>query len=227
MRNALVDRGWDCVRVFGRDDDVTNAASGVDVCIIATPDRSIRLVADEVRPADAVLVHLSGALGIDVLSPHRAGCVHPLVSLANPTIGAQQLATAWFAVAGDPLATTIADELSGRSFPLDDVDRALYHAAAVIASNHLVALLGQVETLADGLGIPFEVFMPLVRGSVDNVAKLGPQAALTGPAARGDMDTIETHRAALRAGHEGELAAYDALVALAMRLSERDITPEP
>lgn len=219
MRTALVDIGWMCTSVYIRGDDLTAAARDVEACIIATSDSSIASVASQVEPTDAVVVHLSGAVGLEALAPHRAATLHPLVSLANPTMGAQQLRSAWFAVAGDEIAEAIARELSGRFFPIAEDDRARYHAAAAIASNHLVALLGQVDRIAQGLGIPFEVFLPLIEGSVENVANVGPKAALTGPAARGDVDTIDGHRDALREHHPDELAAYDALVELARRLA--------
>ena len=222
LRAALVELGWECATVYRRGDALAAAARDVDVCIIATPDEVIQSVATEIEPDGAVLMHLSGALGLDVLAPHRAAGLHPLVSLVNPMLGAAQLRSAWFAVAGDPIATELAAELSGQSFPVADADRARYHAAAVIASNHFVALLGQVERLAVDLGIPFDVFVPLVQGSLDNVVEVGPAAALTGPAARGDMDTIAAHRAALSEHHPNELAAYDALVERAIRLRGND-----
>ena len=141
------------------------------------------------------------------------------MSLADPISGATQLRSAWFAVAGDNISTVLAEQLSGRHFVISDDDRALYHATAAIASNHLVALLGQVERLAASLSIPFEVFLPLIHGSVGNVSNRGAGAALTGPAARGDVGTIEKHRRALAENQPDELAAYDALVDLATRLA--------
>ena len=118
------------------------------------------------------------------------------------------------------------EALGGRSFVVADDDRAGYHAAACIASNHLVALLGQVERVAAGSGVPLEAFLDLVAATVDNVRTLGPAAALTGPAARGDRDTIGRHRAYLQDRVPDDLAAYDALVALARRLVEpRDGAP--
>lgn len=222
VRIGLVDAGWVCAHTFGRGDDVARAASGVDVCILATPDDAIEPVAKSIEPGAACLVHLSGARGLDVLGDHRAGAVHPLTSLADAESGATRLRSAYFAVAGDPIATEIAEALSGRSFPIADDDRATYHAAAAIASNHVVAVLGQVERLAVGLEIPFEVFMPLVEASIANVAELGPHKALTGPAARGDMGTIEKHREALQASHPEELAGYDALVERAFRLAQTE-----
>lgn len=220
IRIALVESGWVCAQVFGRGDDISQAAADVDVCIIATPDDAIESVANSIEPGEACVVHLSGARGLDVLAGHRAGAVHPLMSLADAESGAQGLRSAYFAVAGDPVATEVADALSGKSFHIADDDRAIYHAAAAIASNHLVAVLGQVERLATGLGVPFEVFMPLVEASIANVAERGPRDALTGPASRGDMGTIEKHRQALAERHPDELAGYDALVERAFWLAQ-------
>ena len=107
------------------------------------------------------------------------------------------------------------DDLDGQAFEVADEHRAEYHAAAVIASNHLVALLGQAERVAAAAGVPLEAYLDLVRATVDNVAELGPAAALTGPAARGDWATIDHHLAVLP---EDEREAYEALVRLARRL---------
>jgi len=112
---------------------------------------------------------------------------------------------------------TVVDALGGQWFTVADDDRAAYHAAACIASNHLVALLGQAERVGAAAGVPREAFLGLVRATVDNVAALGPDRALTGPAARGDIETLDRHRAAL---DPSELPAYDAMVDLARRLVE-------
>ena len=77
-----------------------------------------------------------------------------------------------------------------RPFRVHDAGRVAYHAAATVASNHLVALLGQAARLADAAGVPPAAFFPLVRATLENVETLGPEAALTGPVARGDVDTV-------------------------------------
>jgi predicted short-subunit dehydrogenase-like oxidoreductase (DUF2520 family) len=87
-----------------------------------------------------------------------------------------------------------------------------------VASNHLVALLGQVERLAAGCGVPFEAFAPLVLGSVQNAFSIGPAAALTGPVARGDLATVEQH---LRDLDPAERDAYRTLAREASRLTGR------
>jgi predicted short-subunit dehydrogenase-like oxidoreductase (DUF2520 family) len=185
--------------VLGREDEVTDAADGVDLLVLAVPDDAVAAVAASVTPvASTVIAHLAGSLGLDALEPHvRRAALHPLASLPSPEVGAERLHGAWFAIAGDPLIESVVEALDGRSFEVSDARRAAYHAAAAIASNHLVALLAQVERVAEGAGVPFDAYLDLVRATVENVAALGPIEALTGPAARGDDATIARHLAAL------------------------------
>lgn len=215
---ALTNAGWDVAPMLGRGDDLTGAAAGVDLLVLATPDGEIKGVAAQVEPHETTVVaHLAGARGLEVLAPHpRRAAVHPLVALPNAEVGARRLVGGWFAVAGDPLATEVVRSLKGRSFTVDDADRATYHAAAAIASNHLVALLGQVERLADQVGVPFEAYLDLATDTMANVAELGPRAALTGPAARGDEATIRRHVRGLPAA---ERRAYRGMVDAARRLA--------
>ena len=214
---ALERVGWTVEPMLGRGDDRTNAAQEVDLLVLAVPDPVIAAVAATIEPAaGTVVAHLAGSLGLDVLAGHpRPAALHPLVALPDAETGAARLAGgAWFAVAGDPLVRRVVAELGGHAFTVADEDRTRYHAAAVIASNHLVALLGQVERVAPE-GVPLEAFLALVRGTVDNVATLGPAAALTGPVARGDWAAVERHLAALPVD---ERPAYEAMVAQARRL---------
>ena len=214
--------GWRVAGVLGRDDEAAfaDAAADVDLLVVATPDGAVGSVAAAVEPdptGRCVVAHLAGALDLEVLAPHgRRASIHPLRSL--PTTSSD-LAGAWFAVAGDALAWEVVTELDGRVVEVDEAARTAYHAAAVMASNHLVALLGSVERVAAEAGVPLAAFLDLVRGTVDNVDVLGPAAALTGPAARGDWATVARHRDAIPAD---EVEAYDALTAAAVRLgSER------
>lgn len=214
---ALGRAGWTVEPALGRDDDLRAAARDVDLLVLAVPDPVIAEVADHVEPdGTTVVAHLAGSLGLDVLAGHpRPAALHPLVALPDAETGAARLADgAWFAVAGDPIVEQVVADLGGHAFTVADEDRTRYHAAAVIASNHLVALLGQVERVAPP-GVPLQAFLALARGTVDNVAALGPAAALTGPVARGDWATVERHLAALP---EDERPAYEAMVALARRL---------
>jgi len=219
---------------LGRGDDVTFAAADVDLLVIATPDDQVARVAERVRPVAAtVVLHLSGSLGLDALRAHpRRGSLHPLTPLPTPEVGADRLRSGiTFAVAGDPMTSRMATALGGRPLAVDDAHRTAYHAAASIAANHLVALIGQVERVAAAAGLPLDAFAGLLRSATDDALALGPRQALTGPAARGDWDTVERHRAVLgaMAGHRSERAAYDAMVGLARRLSleATDGSPAP
>jgi predicted short-subunit dehydrogenase-like oxidoreductase (DUF2520 family) len=242
---GLIEQGYDVVAVAGRAPDaastsaaaaclsarpvlVTEAGRGADVVVVATPDRAIEQVlstfAASLEP-NALVVHLAGSRGLDVFAQLReqrpdvrVGALHPLQSFPSTTTGLERLRGAWAAVAGDDEVRGIARELGLRAFELPDRERVRYHAAAVVASNHLVALLGQVERLAKSCGVPFEAFAPLVEASVDNAFRIGPSSALTGPVARGDLGTVEQHLSAL---DPGERDAYRALAREAARLTGR------
>jgi predicted short-subunit dehydrogenase-like oxidoreductase (DUF2520 family) len=242
---GLMGQGWTIVGVGGRAPDapsttfaaaclasrpalVSEVARGAALVLVATPDRAIEQVLLTAEPAiepGALVVHLAGSRGLDVFAPLlelrtglRVGAMHPLQSFPSTTTGLERLEGAWAAVAGDPGVSDIARSLGLRPFDLADSDRGRYHAAAVIASNHLVALLGQVERLASSCAVPFEAFAPLVLASVQNSFALGPAGALTGPVARGDLATVEQH---LRDLDPAERDAYRALAREAARLTGR------
>jgi predicted short-subunit dehydrogenase-like oxidoreductase (DUF2520 family) len=222
LASALADAGCAVLDVLGRDDDLAGAAGGVDVLVLSTPDAAVATVARSVVPvAGTVVAHLSGALGLEVLAPHpRRASLHPLVPLPTPEVGRTRLRSgATFAVAGDPVAIELVHVLGGRALVVDDDDRVAYHAAACIAANHLVALLGQAERVAALAGLPLDALLGLTRAALDDVASLGAAHALTGPAARGDDETVRRHREMLAASAPDELAGYDAGVALARQLA--------
>lgn len=215
---ALGHVGWRTVGMLGRGDDVHDAAGGVDVLVLSTPDDAIGEVAASVRPDEhCVVLHLSGSLGLEVLEPHRRrAALHPLVPLPDSRAAARLEGGIAFAVAGDPLAAEMATQLGGRAVEVTDEHRAAYHAAACIAANHVVALLGQVERVANGAGLELRDFLGLTHAALDDVERLGPQGALTGPAVRGDWETLARHRDAL---DPEERPGYHAGVALALRLA--------
>jgi predicted short-subunit dehydrogenase-like oxidoreductase (DUF2520 family) len=237
---ALVARGWRVVAVAGRRVDapstraaarrfdapaveVADAGTGADLVIVATPDRAIDAVATELAATvreDALVIHLSGARGLEALAalPGRVGALHPLQTIPTVEAGLDRLAGSWCAVAGDAQVRALAEALELHPFELADAERARYHAAACIASNHLVALLEQVRAVAP---VPVEAFFPLVRATVENVAELGPAAALTGPVARGDVATVRAHLEALPI-EEQDL--YRALARAAQRLAGQEST---
>jgi predicted short-subunit dehydrogenase-like oxidoreductase (DUF2520 family) len=219
LATALSRAGWEVMPTLGRADDLTAAAAGTDLLLIATPDHAISEVAHSVKPVErTVVAHLSGSAGLHPLASHRRRAVlHPLVALPDTERGAERLIGAWFGLAeeGDPLVAEVVASLRGRVVHVAETGWARYHAAAVIASNHLVALLGQAERVAASVGAPVEAFLDLARGSLADVAALGARGALTGPVRRGDTATVERHLDALP---PDERAAYLAMVDEAKKL---------
>lgn len=218
---ALGEVGWS-VELLVRGVPLADAAAGVDLVLLCVPDVAVAAVSSEIRPSPEVVVaHCAGALDLDVLDGHpKRASVHPLVSLPSPRIGAARLRSrAWFGIAGDPLVRRMVQDLGGRVVEPPEERRVEYHAAAVVASNHVVALLGQVERIASDLGVPLAAFLELATGSVANAAELGPRGALTGPVARGDWGTVRAHIAAL---DPSERQTYVALALAAARLAGSD-----
>ncbi|MHB8669771.1 MAG: DUF2520 domain-containing protein [Acidimicrobiales bacterium] len=220
-------RRWRIEPVLGRHDELGAAARDVDLLVLAVPDEAVPEVARAVEPVTTTVVaHLAGSLDLDALAPHpHRASLHPLIPLPDPDLGARRLragGTSFAVAAGDAGARAVVEavvaDLAGHAVAVADEDRVLYHAAACMASNHLVALLGQVERVAALAGVPFEAYLELVRATLDNVSALGPAAALTGPVARGDFATVAAHLVALSARAPEELAAYEALAEAARRL---------
>jgi predicted short-subunit dehydrogenase-like oxidoreductase (DUF2520 family) len=219
---ALHGVGWGHVGTMGRDDPLAGLALVADVVVLAVPDDRIAGVAAAIEPGPAAILHLSGAKNLDVLAPHdRRASVHPLMALPDAATGARRLRSGGvFAVAGDPVAIELVEALGGRPIELPAGMRPLYHAAAAVAANHLVALCAQVERLAALAGVPIDAYWDLMRTTLDNVSGAGPLSSLTGPAARGDDSTIALHVSALP---PEERPLYTALATEAARLAGRTL----
>ena len=208
---ALRRAGYDASPVAR--DDRTPAAH---LIFLTVPDGAIAAVAraHSWRPGQWV-VHCSGALGRgELATPDAAGamtgCFHPLQTFPSRTAEPARFAGIALGIeAPEPLGATlegIARDLGSRPFRLEGVDRALYHAAAVVASNHLVALAGAAARLWSLAGLPQqsgrESLAPLMTAAAANVASMELASALTGPVARGDTDTVAKHLAALESAPE-------------------------
>ena len=229
---ALAHSGWEYLGGYGRADDPSDAGAGVEAVFLTVPDDAIASTARAITPTSAVLIHFSGAKTLDVLEPHRRrASVHPLVSLPDPETGAQRLrAGATFAVAGNPLAADLVATLKGKAIEVPEEHRTLYHAAAAIAANHLVTVCAQVERIADHIGVPVDLYWELMDSTMGNVIRVGPDRALTGPAARGDTKTVESHVRALTELGPDEVTLYRVLAEATARLGrtrERASNAEP
>jgi predicted short-subunit dehydrogenase-like oxidoreductase (DUF2520 family) len=182
--------------------------------LLAVPDSAIGEVAAAVAalnlPPEIPVLHASGALSADVLAAlaargHPVGGVHALAAVADPVAGADRLRGATFGVEGEGEARALAERIvrgcGGLALAVPSAGKPLYHAAAVFAANYAVVLLGVAERLMREAGVPPEdaraALAGLAAGAVENVAERGPAAALTGPVARGDAETVRLHLARL------------------------------
>ena len=206
-----------------------------DLMLISTPDDAIAPVAErlaslfnsrKVGPqsvsARRVVLHTSGALAADVLSPLRSagfatGSLHPLVSISDSRIQSDAFRNAFFAIEGDQpamrVARSVVRNLGGQSFSISPDAKALYHAAAVTASGHVVALFDiALEMLARcGLSRPRarQILLPLLESTARNLSSKDPARALTGTFARGDVSTARRHLASIKSHKlRDALAAY-------------------
>jgi len=234
---ALEDAGVPVEGPLGRD---AHPAAGV--VLLCVPDGEIAAAAAALGRAgsrpERLVGHVSGAtpLGALAAAGGQAFGLHPLQTFAGGE-GAEAFAGTGAAIAGSTataLATAreLALALGMEPIAVSDSERAAYHAAASVASNFTVTLQAVAERLAGVAGIaPADaraLLAPLVRQTVDNWAARGPEAALTGPVARGDRATVDRQRAAVDR-HVPELAPlFDELVAATAALARGDVTaPTP
>lgn len=166
-----------------------------DVIVLCVPDRAIAAVATALEPGPWV-GHVSGATPLSSLEPHRQRfSLHPLQTFTTAR-GAEQIDGAWGAVTADTpdgrgIARDLATALGLRPFELDDGQRILYHAGAVMASNYMVTLYRAAARAIATAGVPAEALVPLMTRTIENGFDL------TGPLARGDYATVQAHLDAL------------------------------
>ncbi len=197
-------------------------ASYADLLFITTSDDAIESVVNAVqwRRGQSV-VHCNGAASTGILEKARqdgaqVGGFHPLQTFASLNEALENLPGSTFAIeAEEPLYSTLtqmARDLDSRSIRLTADDKVLYHAAAVITSNYTVALMKMATDLWQTFGVQTaeatHALLPLLRGTVNNIAKVGLPNCLTGPIARGDIGTVRHHLAALQERAPGILKAY-------------------
>jgi predicted short-subunit dehydrogenase-like oxidoreductase (DUF2520 family) len=212
------------------------AAAAGSIVIFAVPDDAIAptclAVAASLRPDQSVM-HVSGSASLKTLAPAReigarTLSVHPLQTFPGVVGAIERIPGSAMAVTaedeeGYALGERLARDVGGRPFRLPDDNKPLYHAAAVFCSNYLAAVEGIAERLfqASGIENPVPLFAPLAEATLDNVLRLGPSNALTGPVSRGDAGTVQRNLETLRAEAPWALPAYVSLARVAAEMAER------
>jgi predicted short-subunit dehydrogenase-like oxidoreductase (DUF2520 family) len=216
-----------------------------DVWLLAVPDGQIAMAAQSLADSPAastptLAFHCSGALCASELAPLQAkgwqvASAHCLLSFAQPQLALAQFAGTPCALEGEAaaLATLRAlfTQLGAQCFDLAAADKLLYHAAAVFATNFLPVLQDLAEQLWQHAHMPPELAQQLrarlLQNAVNNIVQLGPQAALTGPAARGDTALVSQQAQAVAQWQPEAGEAYLALSALAQQLARRPSAASP
>ena len=213
--------------------------------LIAVSDRAVETVAEALASAgmqSGAALHTCGALGPDALGALRTkgvacGMLHPLQTVVTPEQGVLSLTDAMFGVSGDREAVLWADEIveavtgaGSRSLHIDAGCTACYHGGAVMASNALMAVLDAAVILMGHAGVDraraLRAIGPLARTSLENALARGPQAALTGPVARGDAATVAAHRDAMRRVEPTVARLYDASAMHLLQLARQRGLPD-
>jgi predicted short-subunit dehydrogenase-like oxidoreductase (DUF2520 family) len=197
-------------------------ADAADMVFITTPDDTIPHIARQIQwHQGQYVLHCSGVLSLEVLKTARqdgaeTGSLHPLQSFASIDQAVNNLPGSYFALEGEGSLLSLLEEivalLKGRAIVLKAGDKALYHAAAVLTSNYTVTLLGMAAIIWESFGVPqaeaVTALLPLLRGTVNNIESIGLPGCLTGPVARGDLDTIRKHLKDIAARCPSLLSAY-------------------
>ena len=205
--------------VFKTTQEVANTADHV---FITTPDDSISTIASElIWRSEQNVVHCSGAASIDILEPAKkfgamVGSFHPCQAFASVDQAIKNLPGSTFAIeAQGPLLDILKEMASSIGcdwIELKPGNKALYHAAAVFASNYFVTLLKVATDLFQDFDVPTQqatkLLMPLIQGNIKNINSIGLPSCLTGPIARGDTSTIEKHISALKEKDPSILKLY-------------------
>src|SRR6266478_5688694 len=217
-------------------------AERADIVFLTVPDDAIEAVASSVRwRAGSACVHCSGAADLDVLQKAvadgaLAGGFHPLHMFGEAGEPPDALAGCAIALAGpDALLEKLerlARSLGAKPLRLPEGGRALYHAAANFSGAFVIALVQETIALWKKLGIAeadaLAALLPLLRGTADNVERLGAAGGLGSAVARGDVGTIRRHLDALAESAPDSLELYRimSLRTIPLALAKGTLKPE-
>jgi predicted short-subunit dehydrogenase-like oxidoreductase (DUF2520 family) len=216
-----------------------HAMRRADIYLLAVSDDQIEHCAGQLAQhglldAATVVFHCSGALSSQALAAAAAAgaacaSLHPVRSFADPARVASDFDATFCSLEGDARALAVLQPavlaIGGRALTIDASSKTLYHAASVFASNYLSSLADVALRTYAAAGIEpalaAELAAPLMRETLDNILRLGPAAALSGPIARGDFKTVARQQAALSAWDSEAGALYQAFVAPTAALARR------
>lgn len=216
--------------------------TATDIVLIATPHEAVREVAmglaalGHLRFKKLSVCHASGMLTAEVLSPlEKQGATvfsfHPLQTFPREFAVKNivpRVRGIYYGVDGGARgiakAKQLARRLRGTVIVIPPEMRAFYHAACVVAGNHLTTMLWILEQMFAALKTKeknfYPVFRPIIEATLLNVAESSPTKALTGPIARGGVETVAEHFEALQRYAPNLVSYYGSLSAETIRCAE-------
>ena len=215
-----------------------------DLIIVSVPDDQIVTVAGDLARIKGnghpTVLHTSGALSSKVFASLAAngwhtGSIHPLASVSDPAGGVEALRRAYWCIEGDAKATRLARrivrDLGARAFSIDAKDKPVYHAAAVMSSGNVVSVFDVALDMLNSCGLSRreaqKILLPLLESTALNLSRADPKDALTGTFARGDLETVKLHLAALSEKQLNEaLNVYRLLGEHSVKLASTNLSSE-
>jgi len=200
-----------------------------DVVFITTNDDAILTVINGIKEnceikEGQIFIHTSGSISAEVFKPlEDLGAlgisIHPLQTIANPQEGIKNIIGSLFAIDGNEkafeFAKQVVDDLEGEPFFIESEKKPLYHLSAVIACNYFVTLMNKSVNLFKKVNIDEKIgtegLIKLVKGTLNNIERLGTEMALTGPISRGDISTVKDHIESMKKYASDTLELYKTL----------------
>jgi len=178
-----------------------NKIQNTGLLIVAITDDELKTMPDKIAVGDILTVHTSGSVSMRVFEKfERYGVFYPLQTFtAGRKIDVKKIPFCLEAKNKKDLEIlkTVTQALGANHFVVNSEQRAKLHLAAVYANNFVNGILAEAKTLCEASGLPFKILRPLVEETFEKVFKIGPENAQTGPARRGDHETIKKQVAAL------------------------------
>lgn len=168
-------------------------ANDSDVLLLAISDRAIAEIAASLPESHVIVFHPSGSL-----TAVRGGfSLHPLRALP-PAGEPSDLRDTLLVFEGNhrDVAKEIADAAGARFAEIAPEKKVAYHAAAVFGSNYVALMLELAQELI-GIDDIRDDLVALAQSAIANWRTHDDAQRFTGPAARGDRETIERHLSAL------------------------------
>jgi predicted short-subunit dehydrogenase-like oxidoreductase (DUF2520 family) len=199
-RDATKARAFATSIKAGVANDVSELAAS-DIVIIAVSDAAIQRVSDLLPETDALVVHTSGMIEMDLLKQHkRRGVFYPLQTLTKDfLVPFTEVPFLLESKQADDMALLkeLASGMGSTCYEMNSDIRKHVHLSAVFVNNFANHLFSIASNLLQEKQLPLEILHPLMRQTVDKAIALSPQDIQTGPAKRGDIDTINQHLALL------------------------------